>query len=64
MVEPGGVAQSPDGRLWRVLKVDDEKVVLRRLDDNKVMLSLLRGGERIEVKWSEWATKGWELRFP
>jgi hypothetical protein len=26
MVEPGGVASSPDGRLWRVLKLGDEKV--------------------------------------
>lgn len=60
MVEPGGIVSSPDGRLWFVLGVDDEKVVLRRLDDNKVMLSLLRGGQRIEISWKEWAT-GWEL---
>ena len=53
MVEPGGIASSPDGRLWRVLKVGDEKVVL----------SKLRGGQRIEISWKEWAT-GWELRFP
>jgi hypothetical protein len=53
MVEPGGVAQSPDGRLWRVFMVDDEKVTLVKL----------RGRKRIEVKWEEWA-KGWELRFP
>jgi hypothetical protein len=46
MVERGGVAQSPDGKLWFVLRVDDEKIALRGLDDNKVMLSLLRGGER------------------
>jgi hypothetical protein len=62
MVERGGVAQSPDGRLWFVLGVDDKKVVLRRLDDNKVMLSLLSGGQRIEISWKEWAT-GWELNF-
>jgi hypothetical protein len=42
-VEPGGIVSSPDGKLWFVLGADDEKVVLRRLDDNKVMLSLLRG---------------------
>ena len=51
MVEPGGVASSPDGRLWRVRTVDDAKVVLARL----------RGRKRIEVTWEEWA-KG--LRFP
>lgn len=38
MVERGDVAQSPDGRLWRVLKVDDGKVVLAKL----------RGRKRIE----------------
>jgi len=63
MVEPGGIAQSPDGKLWRVVEVDDEKIALRRLDDNKVILSLLRGGQRIEISWKEWAT-GWELKFP
>jgi hypothetical protein len=63
MVERGGVAQLPDGRLWFVLGVDDKKVVLRRLDDNKVMLSLLRGGQRIEISRKECAT-GWELKFP
>ncbi len=53
MVEPGGIASSPDGRLWRALKVGDEKVVL----------SKLRGRRRVEVTWEEWA-KGWELKFP
>jgi hypothetical protein len=62
MVEPGGIAQSPDGKLWCVIGVDDDKIVLRRVDDEGVLLGKLRGGERIEVKWSEWA--GWELRFP
>lgn len=53
IVEPGGIVQSPDGRLWRVLKVDDENVTLVKL----------RGWKRVEVKWREWA-KGQELRFP
>jgi hypothetical protein len=43
MVERGGIAQSPDGRLWRVLSVDDEKVVLAKL----------RGWKRIELTWTE-----------
>jgi hypothetical protein len=64
IIEPGGIAQSPDGKLWCVIGVDDDKIVLRRVDDEGVLLGKLRGGERIEVKWSEWATKGWELRFP
>jgi hypothetical protein len=63
MVEPGGISSDPEGRLWFVPRVDDEKIALRRLDDNKVMLSLLRGGQRIEISWKEWAT-GWELKFP
>jgi len=53
MVEPGGIASSPNGRLWRARKVGDEKVVL----------SKLRGRKRVEVTWEEWA-KGWELKFP
>ena len=51
MVEPDGITSSPDGRLWRVLKVGDEKVVL----------SKLRRRKRVEVTWEEWA-KGWELQ--
>ncbi len=53
MVEPGGIASSPDGKLWRVLKVDDERILLAKF----------RGWKRVEVTWKEWA-KGWELRFP
>jgi hypothetical protein len=64
MVEPGGFAQSPDGKRCCVIGVDDDKVVLRRCDDEGVLIGIQRGGERIEVKWSEWATKGWEVRFP
>jgi hypothetical protein len=45
MVEPGGIAQDPEGGLWRVRVVDDERVVLVRLD----------GGYRIEIGWDEWA---------
>jgi hypothetical protein len=53
MVEPGGIASDPEGRLWRILKVDDERILLKKL----------RGWKRIEIGWDEWA-KGWELRFP
>jgi hypothetical protein len=53
MIEPGGIASSPDSRLWRLLNVGDEKVVLCKL----------RGRKRVEVTWEEWA-KGWELKFP
>ena len=53
MVEPGGIASSPDGKLWRVLKVGDDKIVLKKL----------RGWRRVEVTWEEWV-KGWELKFP
>ena len=48
MVEPGGIASSPDGKLWRVVEVDDEKVVLKKL----------RGWRRIKVKWAEWSEGG------
>jgi len=53
MVETGGIAQDPDGGLWRVRKVDDKYVALVKLD----------GSYRIEIGWDEWA-RGWELRFP
>jgi hypothetical protein len=53
MVEPGGIVSSPDGKLWRVVSVDDEKVVLKKV----------RGSKSVEVKWAEWA-RGWELKFP
>jgi hypothetical protein len=29
IVEPGGIVQSPDGRPWCVVGVEDEKVILR-----------------------------------
>ena len=48
MVESGAVATSPDGKLWRVLKLDDERVLLVKL----------RGRKRVEVTREEWA-KGW-----
>jgi hypothetical protein len=41
MVEPGGITSSPDGRLWRVLKVGDEKVVLSKLRGREPALSKL-----------------------
>jgi hypothetical protein len=40
-------------RVWRVVSVDDEKVVLKKV----------RGWKSVEVKWAEWA-RGWELKFP
>ncbi len=63
-VEGGEIVSSPDGKLWCVVALDGAKVVLRRCDDEGVLIGIQRGGERIEVKWSEWATKGWEVRFP
>jgi hypothetical protein len=61
-IKAGGIASDPEGRLWFILWVDDEKIALRRLDD-RVMLSLLRGGERIEISWEQSAA-GWELKSP
>ena len=62
-VKHGGIVTSPDGKRWCVVGVDDDKVVLRRCDDEGVLMGIQRGGERREVSWEEWAT-GWELRFP
>jgi hypothetical protein len=45
--------QSPDGRLWRVLKADGAYVELR----------LLRGKKRIRISWDEYEDR-WELKFP
>jgi hypothetical protein len=39
-VEPGGIASSPDGKLWRVLKIGDEKVVLSKLRGRKRVVLL------------------------
>ena len=63
IVEPGGIVQSPDGKRWCVIGVDDDKIVLRRCDHEGVLIGIQRGGERCEVSWEEWAT-GWELKFP
>jgi hypothetical protein len=52
IVEPGGIVQSPDGRLRRVVGVDDEKVILRKVDDKGVLIGSKHGGERIEVTWA------------
>jgi NMD protein affecting ribosome stability and mRNA decay len=62
-VKGGDIVSSPDGSLWCVVALDDKKVVLRRCDDEGVLIGIQRGGERREVSWEEWA-KGWELRFP
>ena len=64
IVEPGGIVQSPDGRLWCVVGVDDEKVILLKADDKGVLIGRQRGGERIEVTWAQWMAQRWELRFP
>jgi len=63
MVEGGSIVSSPDGSLWCVVALDDEKIVLRKADDKGVLIGLQRGGERIEVTWQQWSA-GWELRFP
>jgi hypothetical protein len=62
-VKHGGIASSPDGRLWCVVVINGEGVVLRMCDRERVLVGIQRGGERREVTWSEWAT-GWELKFP
>ena len=64
MVEGGGIAQSPDGGIWCVVAVSDERVVLRKADDKGVLIGRQRGGERIEVTWAQWMAQRWELRFP
>lgn len=53
IVEPGGIVQSPDGMLWRVVEVDDEKVILKKVC----------GCKQIRITWREWS-RGWELKFP
>jgi hypothetical protein len=63
MVKHSDIASSPDGKLWCVIGVDDERVVLRMCDHEGVLIGIQRGGERIEISWEEWAT-GWELKFP
>jgi len=64
MVEGGSIVSSPDGSLWCVVALDDEKIVLRKADDKGVLIGLQRGGERIEVTWAQWMAQRWELRFP
>ena len=53
VIEPGGIAQSPDGKLWRVVEVDNEKVILKKV----------RGWKQIRITWQEWSRR-WELKFP
>jgi hypothetical protein len=60
MVKHGDIASSPDGKLWCVIGVDDERVVLRMCDHEGVLICIQRGGQRIEISWKEWAT-GWEI---
>jgi hypothetical protein len=62
-VKHGSIAQSPDGKLWCVVVVDDDKVVFRMCAPEGVLIGIHRGGQRIEISWEEWAT-GWELKFP
>jgi hypothetical protein len=57
-VKGGDIVSSPDGSLWCVVALDDERVVLRRCDNEGVLIGIQRGGQRIEVAWEEWAT-GW-----
>ena len=60
MVEHGGIASSLDGKRWCVIGVDDDKIVLRRCDNEGVLIGIQRGGERIEISWEQWAA-GWTL---
>jgi hypothetical protein len=62
-VKGGEIVSSPDKSLWCIVALDDKKVVLRRCDDEGVLIGIQRGGQRIEISWEEWAT-GWELKFP
>ena len=64
MVKGGDIISSPDESLWCVVALDDKKVVLRRCDDEGVLLGIQRGGERREVTWVQWMAQRWELRFP
>lgn len=63
VVKGGDIVSSPDRSLLCVVALDDKKVVLRRCDNEGVLIGIQRGGERIEVRWEEWA-KGWGLKFP
>jgi hypothetical protein len=62
-VKGGEIVSSPDGSLWCVVALNDAMIVLRRCDNDGVLIGIHRGGERREVSWEEWA-KGWELKFP
>jgi hypothetical protein len=64
MVEGGSIVSSPDGSLWCVAALDDDKIILRKADDKGVLIGRQRGGERIEVTWAQWMAQRWELRFP
>jgi len=60
-VKGGEIVSSPDGKPWCVVAFNDLRVVLRRCNNEGVLIGIQRGGERREVTWSEWAG-GWILR--
>jgi hypothetical protein len=62
-VKGGDIVSSPDGSLWCVVALDDERVVLSMCDHGGVLIGIHRGGERREVSWEEWRT-GWGLKCP
>ena len=62
-VKGGEIVSSPDGSLWCVVALNDAMIVLRRCDNDGVLIGIHRGGERREVSWEEWAAC-WELRSP
>ena len=63
MVKHGGIVSSPNGKMWCVVVINNEGIVLRRCDHDGVLIGIHRGRERREVSWSEWQENGWELRF-
>jgi hypothetical protein len=60
-VKGGEIVSSPDGSPWCIVALSDAMIVLRRCDNDGVLIGLQRGGQRIEISWEEWAT-GWKLR--
>jgi len=60
-VKGGEIVSSPDRSMWCVVALNDAMIVLRRCDNDGVLIGLQRGGERREISWEEWAT-GWTLR--
>jgi len=62
-VKGGEIVSSPNGSPWYVVALNDAMIVLRRCDNDGVLIGIQRGGERREVTWDEWAA-GWELKSP